>query len=450
MKILIEKKLSKAEITILLVLGLFVFFNNLSSVEFQPDETYWIVSSTRFDDIISMKLTEKIWDEDFDTYEVRPIPGYIVAISQRIAGIEPDMLPQDYWDWSDTWENNIFNGAMPNSKIIFFSRLPMAILAAGSMLLITMFLSFYFSRISGYFFYILFINNYFLIHLRRAMTESILLFLSILVMISTLKIIDVIKDKNLKKTILWAIFSGILCGFASQSKLNGLGLALVVIIVSHITILKHRLFRDNLGKKLFISTTFLIPIFTVLIFILSYPFFYKNTIYRIIQSFIFRIRVTNNQLLDYPSDRILPDQRINILYNRIFVDIFQPSIKYIGFVIPMVILILTIYGIYQSIKIILLNKNDADTYVVILVAFMFLGMPMLFTPLDWDRYYLFPVLFSITFASIGFNHLVSTRHHINSQRGDDGAGGQDDRRDRAGMRGGNPNNSSRFQLSFSH
>jgi len=219
---LFSRNLKSIEVLILAILLFGVYGGNLLSVEFQPDETFWIVSSTRFDEFLKGEFNSRIWtDAPLISFEVRPIPSYIVAIGQRVGGVNSDSLPI-YWDWSLPKEENISRGAMPSARVLWWSRLPMALLSVFCLLGTILLLAKAHSRIAAYLFALIGINEYFLLHLRRAMSEAPLLLFTVLVLYASFKLLMVIQENSMKKIILWSVIAGILSGMAGQSKLTGL------------------------------------------------------------------------------------------------------------------------------------------------------------------------------------------------------------------------------------
>jgi hypothetical protein len=403
--IALQKRISIIELVILTIVGLAIFCNDLLSVEFQPDETFWIVSSVRLDEFVKGNLESAVWDERLDTYEVRPIPSYFAAISQRLGNVKPADIPPDYWNWSESIENNILNGAMPADKVLYYSRLPMAILGVFSIVLMTIMLAFTHSRLAGYIFYIFCFNDYFLLHLRRAMSESSLLFFTVLVMAAMFRLLSEIKNKNVKQIFIWSIIVGVISGFAGQSKLTGLACAILAIGLSFLSIYRYGLAKQKIGLKIFRLTSILISFVTVIIFIASYPFFYQKTIQRIAGTFYTRQSVVKIQMTDFPADIIEPGQRLNILLNRVFDYPYHIPNNDNNLIIPIFMLSITSFGIYYAIKQILSDNEETHKYLVLLFSLLTFGVPMLITPLDWDRYYLYPIFFSGIFFSIGFVQL---------------------------------------------
>jgi len=144
-----------------------------------------------------------------------------------------------------------------------------------------------------------------------------------------------------------------------------------------------------------------------LTFIISYPFFYENTIDRILTTFATRSHVLQYQLQRYAYQMIPGGARLEILFQRIFTYPIEPSVsgaeivffRWINFA-------LTALGIYYCILQIRQRKIDSEYSVVFLSGALLCALPMLFTPLDWERYYLYPIFFSCIFFSLGMGELL--------------------------------------------
>jgi hypothetical protein len=315
--LLFARNLKSIEVLILAALLFSVFCSNLQSVEFQPDETFWIASSVRFDKFLMGDFDSPIWNEPFVNYEVRPIPSYIVAISQRLGMVRTDDLPV-YWDWALTKDQNISRGALPSNTVIWWSRLPMAIISVFSLLGTVILIVKAHSRLAAYVFMLIGFNDYFLLHLRRAMSEAPLLFFTVLALYASYKLLIVIQEKSIKKVILWSMIVGVFCGLAGQSKLTGLACMAIPILGAFILIFRSTSTSQLSGIRALLMVVCLILVTSLLIFVASYPFFYRNTLYRTLGTFYFRNAVIQGQMKTYASQVILPRNRLNILFQRIF------------------------------------------------------------------------------------------------------------------------------------
>jgi hypothetical protein len=397
-----QKKLNAIEIVVMLIFCIAMFCSNLILVEFQPDETFWIVTSPRLDEFVKGNFSAAIWDESFDSYEVRPTPSYIVAIGQRLAGVMPKDLPIRYWHWSLSREENIAKGAMPSDEVLYYSRVPMAILSAMSMLMMTIFIARAHSRIAAYIFYWAGFNEYFFIHLRRALSEPPLLFFTILAMFLTVKLLRAIQMKEIYRILGWSISIGIISGFAGQSKLTGLACGISAMVASMLVFYKENILFQRTSARQYQAIIILISVTMMTTFFILHPFFFQETARRVLSTFYVRNLVLQDQLAVYHTQVIAPGHRLNVLLKRVFIyPIHVGTENGMNRLLPFVNLSIAVYGICVAIRGIMKNGKNCKVYISLITTSVICAAPMLMTPLDWDRYYLLPIFFTCAFFSIG-------------------------------------------------
>ena len=410
---LFSRNLKSIEVLILAVLLFGVYGGNLLSVEFQPDETFWIVSSTRFDEFLKGEFNSRIWtDVPLISFEVRPIPSYIVAIGQRVGGVSSASLPI-YWDWSLPKEENISQGAMPSARVLWWSRLPMALLSVFSLLGTILLLAKAHSRIAAYLFALIGINEYFLLHLRRAMSEAPLLLFTVLVLYASFKLLTVLPENSMKKIILWSVIAGVLSGMAGQSKLTGLACAGIAILGTLILISRPTYFSQIPRGRTLLVVSFIVVCTSLLVFFASYPFFYRNTLHRVLTTFYIRGQIVEAQVNQYTDQTIQSNERHYILFQRIFRyplglrtnNTADSLFHWINF-------LMIVFGLSYSIKQIGMKMENQEFFIVLVLGTLVCAVPMLFVPFDWDRYYLYPIFFSCIFFSIGIGQLLFIGFHI--------------------------------------
>jgi hypothetical protein len=61
---------------------------------------------------------------------------------------------------------------------------------------------------------------------------------------------------------------------------------------------------------------------------------------------------------------------------------------------------------YYSVQQIRQRRKNWEYFMVFLSGAVVCALPMLLTPLDWERYYLYPVFFSCIFFSLGMSELL--------------------------------------------
>lgn len=404
---LFSKELKNLEILVIFVLLAWGYCTNLLFLEFQPDETYWIATSVRFDKLLTGDFNAPIWSADpYTSYEVRPISSYLVAIGQRFGGVEQSSLPS-YWDWELSDEDNISQGAWPSDTVLWWSRLPMAILSAFSITVIAFMLARAHSRIAAYIFTLVSFNTYFLMQLRRALSEPPQILFTVLTLYASYKLLIVAQEKSMKQIVLWSCAVGVLSGLAGQSKLTGLACAGIAILGMVILMFDPTKSADLARRRVPLVTAVIVAFTLLLTFIISYPFFYESTIDRILTTFATRSQVLQYQIQRYAYQMIPAGARMEILFQRIFSYPMTPGVNEAGIVFFRLInFVLTVLGIYYCIQQIGQRRKDSEYSIVFLSGAFLCALPMLFTPLDWERYYLYPIFFSCIFFSLGMSELL--------------------------------------------
>jgi len=401
----LSKTLRPLEIFVLAVLLLWGFTKDIASVEFHPDESFWVVSSVRFDKLITGDFESPTWMEDpIIMFEVRPVPSYFSRIGQRMGGISADSLPV-YWSWGLSDKENIALNAMPSDEVIWWSRLPMAIISAFSLLLTAIFIARSHSRLSAYIFVLISFNEYFLVNLRRAMSEASILFFTILAIYASYQLISAARNRDMNKSIQWSLILGLFSGLAGESKLTGLVCAGIGILgVFLVTIPKPAQWLTILKQRLLLIIVFIVTMTTIATFIASYPLFYTHTVDKVWETFYARGQIMDFQVYTYPETLMLPNARLTTLFERIFDYPLHTNTNGEG--LRWVNLIVVIIGMTYSIKQAWHNTREQNAHITLLLATLLCGVPMLFTPFNWERYYLFPIYFSCIFFSIGIGQLA--------------------------------------------
>jgi 4-amino-4-deoxy-L-arabinose transferase-like glycosyltransferase len=161
-----------------------LYFIGIPSVPFHPDESTQIFMSTDFSQLFK-DPTSLIWSPGSENtlrghYHLldAPLSRYVIGLGRQVFGMPS--ISND-WDWTKTWQENQSAGALPDSKLLNISRYSVAILFPFSLLLIYFIGKMIQGRITGWTAALLFgLNPLILLHTRRAMAESILVFTIIL------------------------------------------------------------------------------------------------------------------------------------------------------------------------------------------------------------------------------------------------------------------------------
>lgn len=164
---------------VLLLLTVF-YLGGLSSVPFHPDESTYIFMSNDLE-ILLNNPQSLFWqpnqeDSLREHYRILdpPTSRNMIAIGRALA-LQPSLSAD--WDWSQTWQQNQQAGAFPDASLLLSSRMAIAIFLPFSLLFLYLSTKEISERLTAWIAMLLMAGNaLILLHTRRAMSESFLLF----------------------------------------------------------------------------------------------------------------------------------------------------------------------------------------------------------------------------------------------------------------------------------
>ena len=387
-----------------IVIGLLaaMYCTGLDLVKFHGDESHWIGSSDVFEAFFTADFDSHVWKETYWTLTQPPGTRYVIGIGRNMGGYGPEDI-NPTWEWSNDEITNIRNGTLPSADLLWWSRLPMAILAVFSL-----FVGFVLARrlagpMAAYTWLVLvMMNPYLLLNLRRAMGEASLLAGIVFVICAyylSARTAAVSKRRWYWTTFLWLGVVGVGTGFAGSAKLNGLAcLAAGILLVGAIAI---RLRQSAAHKCLFAGCGVLvIAVFTSCTFVGLNPYLWPDVDRRVGNMFRHRLKEMKAQTRHRPSAHIDSIQkRVTILPKRVFRKF--AAIRGRQSFVPNILLTLTgmCLVIARALRW-LLNRDPDPGPMVVLLAAVMTASPSFLTPLDWERYYLLPIFFSTLFISV--------------------------------------------------
>jgi 4-amino-4-deoxy-L-arabinose transferase-like glycosyltransferase len=387
---------------------IYVYCTGLGTVPFHPDESGWIATSSVFEAYITGDTSSPLWKVSYWSGVQPPLPRYLIGLGRSIGGVGLSALNQP-WDFEKDYNTNVKEGRLPSDKLLWWSRLPMGILAAISIFAGYIFLKRSAGKLSAYIWIgLCVISSYFPLLLKRAMGESPLLATIVLIMLITfwvLRASDKIVVNKPTKLYLYFLLFGVGIGLAESSKLNGLSTIAAGFIIA--IIIAFRKIQTLTRKIIFILLSTLILIFSSQsTFVSLNPYLWPDPLIRNKAMFNLRIDELNNQQIDFPVSRIEGiENHFKVLANRIFQSYAAVHIN--GFLIINIIFFIVglSYILIKSLQ--YLKYLDADpASLAIIIVGASASIPPLFTPLDWDRYYLLPVYFSTLFIAVGLARTI--------------------------------------------
>ena len=417
-----KRIISILEYALVFCLVLFVFLNNAHEVSFHPDESQWIATSVCFDALLAGDFGSDVWELSYWTLTQPPGTRYVIGLG-RLAGGIPASAVNTAWDFFVDDRENAEAGALPSDELLMWSRLPMKILTSLSILIGFNILRNIGGRIPGYIWITLCLwSEYFLLHLRRAMSEAPLLFFIALILLAAFRILKFARREHSvqqetgdplppsRRLYVYFAALGVLIGLAATMKLNGFtaiatGALLAVLVIYRYKQSKTKKFRSIL------ILIWIIVILAEVVFIAANPFLWKDPFTWQSALYSQRFYEMNQQKLEY-VDAVIQgfSNRIRIVGGAVFnqyaaLQFFGATWFNLAFTLAGLAYIMT-----QWVNFVRGRSYKPAAIVIPIVALATAG-PSLLTPLDWDRYYLLPVFFSTMLICIGIWWASSLAYH---------------------------------------
>lgn len=258
-----------------------MYYKDILLIPFHPDEATQIFMSSDIDLIASGHIDDLFYNdftEDIDKQRYRlldaPFSRYVIGIS-RIIFKQPQ-LEKD-WDWSKTWQQN--QEALPAKSLLLISRLSVASLFPITLIIFYFLWKGLFNQKIATLGTVLFLSNsVILLHTRRAMSESGLLFFLGLSLLAIFK---------LPKKYLF--LSAIPIALGINCKLSLLPLILIALIMIFYQ------FRDAERKNILLPIAYFCLIFLSITYLLN-PVMWKEPIKVGKIMVTQRSRLTQNQI----------------------------------------------------------------------------------------------------------------------------------------------------------
>jgi len=396
-----------------------IFYPRIQSTEFHADESLWIAASHYFEAVAEGRLDSPVWGESYETLTQPPVGRYVIGIGRSIGGYGFRDLNRP-WDFTLGSEENIARGHMPTSNLLWWSRFPMCILAVVSAVIAFILVSCFAGRPAGYVMLILFVfNPYFSSTLCRAMGEAPLLTATMLATLAAYKAVSSWKlvtghnrlvNKRFLWPLLWFGLTGLFCGIAGATKLNGLSIIVAGLALSLLTPLAQTksLFRSQILAIIPLTSALLILAATFT-FVALNPYLYPDPIGRTKNMVEQRLSEMERQQASMPSARIsgplLP--RVVLIGDRVFHQYAALSFAKSWIINVLLCSVGLGFMLFAAWSWLRTGKVSGASVVLLLTAFTS-SMPTLMTPLDWDRYYLFPVFFSTVLIAIGATWIITS------------------------------------------
>jgi hypothetical protein len=388
-------------------LGIF-YLRDLQTVAFSIDESHWIGTSYMFEAYFKGEFWSDAWRESHTTLTNPPVPRYAIGLSRLIGGYDvPDLNRR--WDYDHDVNYNLRRGAMPSDGLLWWSRLPMAVLAVFSLAMGFFFIKKTGGRFAAYV-WVLFgaTSPYLLLQLRRAMAESSILFFVMLAALACYLALQALRRPDRKAPwFAWLClgFSGFCIGVAGESKINGLSVLLGMLACVLGFVLWKQTDAPVRKARRILGLSALVSGVTVLAFLGSNPYLWPDPVGRTLKVAQNRVDEMRLQTVWFPMSAINSlKQRLTLIPRRIFQDYAVLHFER-AWVLNIALTALGAGLALVKIRDWFRGGVDDPMNFVLLTTALTASAPAFMTLLDWSRYYLFPVFFSTAFIAIALGWL---------------------------------------------
>jgi hypothetical protein len=418
----------------------FLYMRGIDGIDFHRDESHWIATSVYFEAALDPDFTQPewmtanelspglkrwflskvpiglgsleppndTWGTNYFTLTQPPVARYIIAIGRRLCGYTvQDLNPP--WRFRASESENLAAGNMPSQGLLRSARATMAVLSIASGMILFTLVSASAGRTAGWIFIFLYAGSpYFLIHLRRAMGDpSLMLFTCLAMLTGVMALRSWEKMQERPWSLFWLALMGCCAGLAGASKLNGLGLAGAGVVLGWLIALHPKGFATRSERATFaFAASLVVMMATAITFIAVNPFLYPNPWARTRAMFLLRISEMSSQSQNPVWGMSGFQQRLAIIPQRIFEDHALIQSGWINVLLGSVGLVYVVRSAWRW----LVGKDGSPASPVLLMVGCASVMPALTTPLDWDRYYLFPIVFLSSLIAIGLGRILTRIH----------------------------------------
>ena len=376
-----------------------VSIRGASVASFTDDESQWIATSSYLEAFLPGQIRSPVWNESPWTLTQPPLARYVIGVGRLAGGYTRTEL-NGPWDSYVSVAENEARGNMPSPGLLWWSRLPMAFLTLVSMLLLGLLTTRSVGRLAALCFCVLFVINPFLRNtLSRAMSEAPLLACFSLTAWAAWRAMAVRNAPG--RAFGWLLLAGIGAGLAGAAKLNGLALAAAMAMLALFTALVASRPSSLLRRFLLGSAAALAVVAAAfLAFVLLNPYLYPAPLARTQRMLDNRLQEMAGQQQRFPEAQINGGkERLDIVSRRVLerlASVRFPGARWFN----LLLCAIGLAGVLASTRRWLRGDANAGAAVALSVLFLAMVIPALFTPLDWFRYYFFPVLFGVWLSSI--------------------------------------------------
>ena len=195
---------------------------------------------------------------------------------------------------------------------------------------------------------------------------------------------------------------GVMAGLAAETKTNGLGFLAAGMLMVLLLVVMGPGIADRRQLALGIGVAAIALGATIFTFLVTNPYLYAAPVKNVEVTIESRAILLRDQEDRFPEAVITGLDRWTIVPRRILGQYATFSFPY-HYYISIGLLVL---GLVAAAGRIWSREKGWEAQMVLLSLALFCAIPALFTPLDWDRYFMYPVVFARIYISMGLCSLL--------------------------------------------
>lgn len=415
----------------ILVLAL-AFFRGLERVPLHMDESLWIAHSVYLEAALDDGFVPPAWlrveagggapeggaaaaPDDwsrrrtfaphYSTLDQPMLARFLIGAGRRLQGYGPGDLNRP-WRLGLSREENERAGNVPSPGLLLAARRTSALLSVAGGLLLWGLVRQGAGRAAGLLFVLLFAASpYLLTHLRRAMGDPALLFFCCLSLWAGARALragagngEAPGGRGSPRALAWLAAAGAAAGLAGASKLNGLGVAGAAVVLGAALALHPRR-PGSLRRRLGFAAAAGLAVLSscAATFVAVNPSLHRRTAAHVSAMLELRTRELAGHRADPRWGLADPGRRVRVVLGRTLqhyaVVRFAPLNAFLGAA--------GLLALARAARRWAGDGSGSPAAPALLAGALFLAGPALLTPVDWDRYYLFPVVFLTVLLAAG-------------------------------------------------
>lgn len=399
-------------LSILIIVLPLLFCVNLGHIPFDPDESWFIASSGAFEAFVSGDLLNRAWSENAITLSHPPGVRYLVAIGRLAGGYGREDLNQLY-DYKQSLVVNQAQGRVPSPGLLWWSRLPMALIGAACGLLLALVAYEVAGTFAAVFALLLYVaNTYIRNSVGHGMGEAPLFCCLLLATLAGLRAINAwgyiaqtegVGLRQLSPVGGWFVLMGICCGFAGLVKINGLLVVSAAIVACVLLAYAATDKVRPIVRSPFVLRTCAATLAGAIgVFELFNPYLYPDILGRTGGMFLYRAAEMRYQQQIFP-DHVLPGIGARLAWSWWQITSDSAAISFPG--AWLLNSVLLVWGLWQLLSgawnSLILQRGLGHSGLLLLVLLASGGPMVVLNPFDWPRYAFLPVAWGGLCIAVG-------------------------------------------------